>query len=203
MVWVKEWFLAVDYWAVLSGAALGVLGLGARTIMQAPIKSLTEQRRTIRLLWWLSPQRPFKGHWAVNWKVESDRYPCDNIDVVRVRRLFSNISFTTIATLKDGSTQECVFVGKLVDRSVTGRWFNPEDQEHGYFGAFQFRVKGTLRAAEGMWIGWRNDGTIATGELLLHRSDSTEGQPLILRDASNDSETKELSSARSQSCNAR
>lgn len=171
MVSVKEWILAVDYWAVLSGAALGVLGLGARTIMQAPIKGLTEQSRAILLLWWLSPQRPFKGRWAVNWKVESDRYPSDNTDVVHVRRLFSNISFTTTATLKDGSTQECVFVGKLVDRSVTGRWFNPEDQEHGYFGAFQFRVKGTLRNGEGMWIGWRNDGSIATGELLLHRVD--------------------------------
>ena len=168
---IWNWLLSIDYWTLLSGAALGVLGTGARIIMQAPIQSMTEQSRIIRAFWWVSPQRPFKGKWEANWKVISDRYPANNVDVVSVRRLFSNVSFTTVATLNDGSNQKCVFVGKLLGRSVTGRWFNPEDQEHGYFGAFQFRVKGTLRSSEGVWIGWRNDGTVASDELTLTRVD--------------------------------
>ena len=101
------------------------------------------------------------------WHVDSTRYPEQNIDEVEIRRLFSNVSFVTTANLKDGSTQKCVFVGKLAGQAVTGRWFNPEDQEHGYFGAFQFRLDGSLRAGKGTWLGWRNDGTVASDKMTL------------------------------------
>lgn len=172
---VLEYWAAIDWQTFLLGAALGglssAIALLARTIIQQPVKALTEQSRVISFLSGLSQQQPFKGQWTVVWQVISDRYPSENIDTVRIFRLFSNIAFTTIATLNDGSTQKCVFVGKLLDRSVTGRWFNPEDQERGYFGAFQFKVHGSLRSAEGMWIGWRNDGTVASGNMVLTRAD--------------------------------
>lgn len=155
---------------MLSGAALGVLGLGARTIFQAPIKALTEQSFIIRSFYWLYPQRAFKGTWKVIWHVESTRYPEENIDEVNIRRLFSNVSFITTANLKDGSTQQCVFVGKLAGQAVTGRWFNPQDQEHGYSGAFQFRLDGSLRAGKGTWLGWRNDGTVASDKMTLTKT---------------------------------
>lgn len=172
---VIQYLGAVDWRTLALGAAIGAitgsLTLLFRTVIQQPVKALTEQNRVITWIWRLSSQAPFKGDWEVVWKVESDRYPTDNIDTVRIRRLFSNVTFTSIATLNDGSTQKCVFVGKLLNGSVTGRWFNPEDQERAYFGAFQFRIHGSLRTGAGVWIGWRNDGTVATGELILTRVD--------------------------------
>lgn len=162
---------SIEWWTLISGAILGVVGIGLRAIIQAPVKSMTEQRRVISMLWWLSPQKPFRGLWKVAWAVQSNNYPVENVDCVRVRRLFSNVSFTTVAKLKDGSTQKCVFVGKLADRAVTGRWFNPEDEGRGYFGAFQFRVHGSLRRGDGIWIGWRNDGTVASDQLSLTKVD--------------------------------
>ncbi len=171
---ILESLQAVNWQTLLLGAALGGLSsavaLLVRTVIQQPVKALTEQSRVITALSFLSQQQPFKGQWTVVWHVDSDRYPSENIDTVQISRLFSNVAFTTSAKLNDGSHQSCVFVGKLLDRSVTGRWFNPEDQERGYFGAFQFKIHGSLRSAEGMWIGWRNDGTVASGRMTLTRA---------------------------------
>ena len=164
-----EFLRTIEWGALISGAAIGALGLGARIIIQAPVRALTEQARIIRSFWWLSPQKPFGGVWEVIWKVESARFPPENVDRVHVRRLFANVTFSTSATLADGSSERCVFVGKLVDKAVTGRWFNPEDEGRGYFGAFQFRLHGSLRRGDGSWVGWRNDGTIQSQELSLRR----------------------------------
>lgn len=165
------WLAGINWWTLASGAFLGAVGLGLRTVIQAPVKALAEQSRVIQFFFWLSPQKPLAGLWQVTWYVDSERYPKENVDRVKIRRFFGNVSFTTKATLKDGSSQQCVFVGKLADRAVTGRWFNPEDQDRGYFGAFQFRIHGSLREGEGTWIGWRNDGTIASDTMKIKRLD--------------------------------
>jgi hypothetical protein len=132
VVLIVGYLSGIDWAASVSGAVLGALGLGVRTVVQAPVKALTEHARVVRFLSFLSPQQPFSGQWRVAWKVESRRFPEVNEDTVRVFRLFSNVTFTTVATLRDGSSEICVFVGKLIDRTVTGRWYNPEDEDRGY-----------------------------------------------------------------------
>ena len=165
----------VDWKSLVSGAVLGAIGLGVRTVVQAPVKALIEHARFVRLLSFLSLQRPFVGLWHVAWRVESRRFPEINEDTVRVYRLFSNVTFTTVATLKDGTTERCVFVGKLIDRTVTGRWYNPEDTDLGYFGSFQFRLHGSLKAGAGSWIGWSSDGAVQANEMTLERRNGRPG----------------------------
>jgi hypothetical protein len=149
---------------------LGALGLAIRTIIQAPVKALTEQSRIITAIWWLSPQRPFGGKWNVTWKVVSRRHKNENVDCVHIRRLFSYVTFRTTAVLLDGTISRCAFVGKLVDKTITGRWFNPDDEDRGYFGAFQIRLHGGLHEAKGSWVGWRNDGTVDRDDIVLTRA---------------------------------
>lgn len=164
-----KWFAGVDWLALASGAAIGVLGLGLRIIMQAPVKAVTEHALAIRALSRLSPQEPFGGTWEVTWRVDSRRFPDENIDRVRIYRLFSNITFTTTATLRDGSSEQCVFVGKLVDKTITGRWYNPADADRGYFGTFQTRLHASLKDAKGSWVGWTNDGEVQANALTLKK----------------------------------
>ena len=166
---ILAYVTGLNWTSLISGAVLGAIGVGIRVVVQAPVKALIEHAQFIRLLSFLSPQRPFTGSWHVAWKVESRRFPTINEDTVRVYRLLSNITFTTVATLKDGSTEKCVFVGKLIDRTVTGRWHNPEDVDRGYFGSFQFRLHGSLKTAVGSWIGWSNDGLVQANEMTLER----------------------------------
>ena len=172
---VVAYVSGIDWVSLVSGAVLGALGLGVRTIVQTPLRALTEHALVVRGLSFLSPQRPFVGFWHVAWKVESRRFPETNEDTVRVYRLFSNVTFTTVATLEDGTTEKCVFVGKLVDRTVTGRWYNPEDIDRGYYGSFQFRLHGSLKAAAGSWVGWANDGEVQANEMTLERRDKRSG----------------------------
>src|SRR5258708_5836281 len=87
---ILDYFRGVDWRALISGAVLGALGFGIRTVIQAPVKALTEHSTGIRLLSFLSPQKPFTGSWNVTWKVQSRRFPETNSDKVRVSRLFSN-----------------------------------------------------------------------------------------------------------------
>lgn len=171
MTSIVAYVSSINWWALVSGAVLGAIGLGVRTVVQAPVKALIEHARFVRLLSGISPQRPFVGFWHVAWKVESRRFPEINEDTVRVYRLFSNVTFTTVATLRDGTTERCVFVGKLIDRTVTGRWYNPEDMDLGYFGSFQFRLHGSLKAGAGSWIGWSSDGAVQANGMTLERRD--------------------------------
>lgn len=161
---------SIDWTTLISGAALATLGIGLRTIIQAPIKALTEHSLVIRLLSWLSPQQPLAGNWDVTWKVDSRRFQDANTDRVRIHRLFSNVTFTTTAILRDGSSEQCVFVGKLLDKTITGRWFNPADADRGYFGTFQVRLHASLKDARGAWVGWTNDGAIQANDLVLTKA---------------------------------
>lgn len=161
----------IDWSTLASGVLVGAVTMAGRTIIQAPVKAMTEQSAVIRLLWFLSPQKPFSGKWEVTWRVESTRFEDANTDIVKIRRLFSNVSFQTISTLKDGSTESCVFVGKMLDRVITGRWFNPADKDRAYYGNYQIKLHGSMRRATGSWMGWQDDGTIQTHELTLKRVD--------------------------------
>ena len=166
-----NWFAGIGWASVFSGAALGGLAVGLRTILQAPMKAMTEQSVVIRALHHLSPQRPFDGRWRVDWNVESSKFPPVNTDQVRIYSLFGNVTFTTETTLTDGAREKCVFVGKLVDRTLTGRWFDPKDANRAYFGVFQVRLKGGLRDAAGKWSGWTNDGYVQSNEMTMARAD--------------------------------
>lgn len=162
--------LSEIHWSsLLWGAFIGAVTIGLRTVMQAPIKALSEHSFFIQTFWWLSPQRPFAGTWEVSWNVQSTRLHNVNSDQVKIRSLFRNVTFTTKTTLKDGAIERCVFVGKLVDRTLTGRWFNPKDIDRAYFGVFQFRMNGGLHDAAGMWMGWTNDGDIQSDALTLKK----------------------------------
>jgi hypothetical protein len=154
---------------LLGGAALSALTLGLRAVMVAPIKAATDRARFISLLSLLSPQRSFGGVWTVEWHVDSTRFQPINTDEVAVRVLFGNVTFTTRTTLKDGSVERCVFVGKLEDRTLTGRWYDPKDEGRGYFGVFQVRLVGTLREATGSWSGWTNDGRVQSNVMTMKR----------------------------------
>lgn len=169
---VTEFLGNLNWWTLVSGAALGALGLGIRSVLQAPIKALTEQSKVIRAVWFLSPQRPFTGLWDVGWKNDHSRYQTSNVDRVPIRRLFSNFAFKTTVTLSNGMQEHCIYVGRIVDRTLTGRWFNPVDAERGYFGAFQLRLAGSLTDATGSWIGWDDEGRINSNEMTLRRVSS-------------------------------
>lgn len=161
----------VDWWTLVSGAVLGVLTLGLRTVLQAPIKALIEHARVIQALSFVSPQQPFSGQWEVAWKVNSTRFREHNPDVVKIYSLFGNVTFTMNTSLRDGTPERCVFVGKLTDRTLTGRWFDPKDASRAYFGVYQVRLGGGLRDAAGVWIGWTNDGDIQANEMLMKKVD--------------------------------
>jgi hypothetical protein len=159
------------HWSSIAwGAVAGSLTLAIRLLIQEPVKGLVEKAFIVRHLWFLYPQRTFAGDWEVVWRVDSSRYRETNSDVVQIRRLFSNIAFQTRTTLLDGAEAQCVFIGKLVDRTITGRWYNPEDTDRCYFGAFQVRLSGNLRDGQGSWIGWTNQGTVQSEMLSLTKA---------------------------------
>lgn len=159
----------LDWRQILFGGAIGALTLGFRTVIQAPVKALTQHALAIRYLGWLSPQEPFSGRWEVTWHVTSSRFPDTNIDTVRIHCLFGSVTFTTSTTLRDGTPETCVFVGKLVDRTLTGRWYDPKDQDRGYFGVFQVRLHGGLREGQGAWSGWTSEGTVQSDFMTLRK----------------------------------
>jgi hypothetical protein len=161
--------IGIKWLTLFSGAALGAFSAGFRAVMQAPVKALSEQSFYIRFFSFLSPQRPFNGLWEVRWNVESTRLPKINVDNVRIFRFFSNVSFTTQTTALDGSAERCVFVGKLLDRTLTGRWYNPKDELRGYFGTYQVQLHGSLETARGSWIGWASDGSVQRDDMALKK----------------------------------
>lgn len=168
---VWEWLCKIDWWTLISGAVIATIGLGIRALMQEPLRAIVKDARFIRLFWWLTPQRPFEGNWAVAWRVESSRFPNQNIDNVRVRRFFSHVTFRTATKLLDGSTEECVFVGRLHNNKITGRWHNGADEEHGYYGVFQVHIHASRRQADGAWAGFTNDGSIQSNVMSMRLID--------------------------------
>ena len=166
---IWRWLLAVDWLTLLSGAALATLGLAARLIMREPLKAIGRDARFIRAFWWISPQSPFHGDWEVVWKVQSTRFPPQNVDRVKVRRLFTNVTFRTSATLVGGDREDCVFIGKLHERNLTGRWYNPEDQNRGYYGVFQLKLHAGLKHGDGAWAGFSNAGRVQADDMSMKR----------------------------------
>ncbi len=159
----------IDWKTAAISAVTGMAILGMRLVMREPIKAATSNARIIRLIWFLSPQKPFGGKWEVSWKVSSTRYRPNNVDTVQIRRLFSNVTFTTCATLVDGSRQKCTFLGKLKNLTVTGRWYNPDGDDRGYDGVFQLRLHAGLGDGIGAWAGWTNDGRVETDDMSIRR----------------------------------
>jgi len=166
---IWNWLLDIDWIALISGAALTTLGLGVRIVMREPLKAIASDARVIRWLWWLTPRRPFRGRWEVTWKVNSTRFAQVNVDAVPVYQLFSSVTFRTTAVLVDGSAEDCVFIGKLHERNLTGRWYNPEDEERGYYGVYQIKLHAGLKSGKGAWTGFSNDGNIQADELSMRR----------------------------------
>lgn len=166
---IGYWFEHIEWWSLISGALLGAASLGMRTVIQAPVKALSERSIVIKRLSWLSPQRPFSGIWRVTWKVDSSRLAAVNSDNIRIYSLFGNVSFETTVFSLNGSAKRCVFVGKLVDKTLTGRWFDPNDAERGYFGVFQVRLHGGLADGAGAWVGWENDGGVQANDLMVEK----------------------------------
>lgn len=159
----------VNWYALSTGAALGAITLGMRTIIQEPVKAVTRDARVIRWIWWLSPQTPFGGRWKVIWRVTSTRFAPENVDVVDVRRFYSTVTFRTSATLLDGSREDCVFVAQLNERKLTGRWHNPEGGDRGYYGTFQLHLHAGLKHGEGAWVGFANDGRVQADDMSMQR----------------------------------
>ncbi|HYD27284.1 hypothetical protein [Brevundimonas sp.] len=160
---------SIDWPAAFGGAFLGAATMGLRTVLQAPLRALTEQSIVIKFLSFLSPQQPFDGDWAVKWCVDSTKFPEVNEDTVKIYSLFGNVTFTMRTKLRDGTPEKCVFVGKLTDRTLTGRWFDPKDIHRAYFGVYQVRLTGNLRDAEGKWSGWANDGSVQSDLMTMSK----------------------------------
>lgn len=165
VVW--NWLRDIDWLALLSGAGLATLGLGLRMLMREPLRTISKDARFIRVFWWLTPQRPFQGTWEVTWNVDSSRIPNQNIDRVKIRKFFSHVTFRTVTVLLDGTTEHCVFVGKLHNNKVTGRWNNGADDEHGYYGVFQIHPHAGRKYAAGAWAGFTNDGSVQANALTM------------------------------------
>lgn len=168
---ILNWLQAIDWGALFSGAALATMGLGARMLMREPLRTIAKDARFIRSFWWLTPQRPLAGKWEITWEVSSSRIPEQNTDIVSIRKFFSNVTFRTSTQLLDGGTEECVFLGKLHDRKITGRWHNAADEEHGYYGVFQVQVHASRKLAEGAWAGFTNDGRVQSNVMHMRLVD--------------------------------
>lgn len=128
--------------------------------MRAPLKAIGRDARFVRWFSFVYPQKPFDRAWLVTWHVESSRFPPQNSDTVIVHRFFKQVTFRTTAHLSDGETEDCIFIGKLHHGRLTGRWYNPADEDHGYYGVFQMQLHPGLRQAEGAWAGFSKDGKI-------------------------------------------
>lgn len=170
MVGIYDFVVNLDWRQILIGGVVTALTLGVRTVVRAPVKAMTEHARAIRWLSKLSPQTPFGGIWEITWNVTASRFAEANRDEVRIYRLFRSVTFTTRTELLDGTPEACVFVGKLVDRTLTGRWYDPKDHERGYYGVFQVRLNGGLRDGRGAWSGWTNDGAVQSNAMTLRRT---------------------------------
>lgn len=164
---IWNWFCTLDWLALLSGCALTTIGFGIRALMREPLRAVTRDARFIRLFWWLTPQRPFKGSWTVRWNVSSSRFPLQNVDTVSVRHFFNYVAFKTQTTLNDGETEECVFIGKLHNQKLTGRWHNAADEANGYYGVFQMHIHAGRKEANGAWAGFTNDGNIQANNMTM------------------------------------
>ena len=68
-----------------------------------------------------------------------------------------------------GGEEDCVFIGKLHDRNLTGRWYNPEDEDRGYYGVFQIKLHAGLTHGEGAWAGFSNDGSVQANTITIKR----------------------------------
>jgi hypothetical protein len=167
--WISALLASINWWTAVVSAATGMAILGLRLIMREPIKAATNNARVMRVIWFLSPQKPLGGKWEVSWRVSSTRYHPVNTDTVKVRRLFSNVTFTTRTTLLDGSTQKCTFLGKFKNLTITGLWYVPDSDDRGYDGVFQMRLHAGLGDGTGAWAGWTNDGRVETDEMSMRK----------------------------------
>lgn len=58
--------------------------------------------------------------------------------------------------------------GDIRDRFITGRWFGPTTYH--YHGVTQLALSPKLDKAQGVWTGFREDGTIGTGKWIWKRA---------------------------------
>jgi hypothetical protein len=163
-------FLGIDVFSAIGGAAASALTLGIRSVMIAPVKAATDRARYIRALSVIFPQKPFTDKWDVTWHVDSTRFKPTNTDNVTIFSVLGNVTFTTTTTLLDGSEEKCVFVGKLAERTITGRWYDPKDEGRGYFGVFQITLHGTLKDGAGYWSGWSTDGKVQSNIMTVKKT---------------------------------
>lgn len=160
----------IDVVSAIGGAAASAVTLGIRSVMIAPVKAATDRARFIRALSVIFPQKPFTNMWDITWQVASTRFKPVNTDNVKIYSVLGNVTFTTTTELLDGSEEKCVFVGKLSDRTITGRWYDPKDEGRGYFGVFQVTLHGTLKDGAGYWSGWSTDGKVQSNVMTVKRT---------------------------------
>jgi hypothetical protein len=170
-----EYFRSIDWSTFVLGAVLGglssAIALLIKLLIQVPAKQIASNYNIIKLFSRISWNKVFVGTWEVNWEVISDNFPEVNTDHTKIYCLFSNIAFETCTVLKDGTAARCVFVGKIQERTLTGRWYDPVQEGIGYYGVFQVRLSGNLKQASGQWSGWANNGKIQSDKMTMIRVD--------------------------------
>ncbi|EJL22433.1 hypothetical protein [Novosphingobium sp. AP12] len=161
--------LGIDVLSAVGGAAASAITFGIRSVMIAPVKAATDRARFIRGLSVIFPRKPFDGLWEVTWHVNGSRLANENTDQVSIHAVLGNVTFTTNTVLLDGGKEKCVFVGKLSERTLTGRWYDPKDEGRGYFGVFQVTLHGSLNHGSGYWSGWSSNGQVQSNKMTLKR----------------------------------
>lgn len=121
------------------------------------------------VLGWATRHAIWSGRWEIAWHVTSENFAPENVDVVRIYRVFNRIGFQVVTKNGDGKSVPYGFVGDLSrDKSiVTGLWFDGRGSAIGYHGAYQLRLKGDGYQADGVWIGFsETSSAIKHGKLI-------------------------------------
>ena len=108
--------------------------------------------------WRSAEAKILTGRWRQNWEVTgSANFAQQNPSRAYVA-VFGQRWVSHFLVGKDIYTLE----GTIRDRLITGRWFGPT--EHHYHGVAQLAISPKLDKVEGIWTGFRSDGSIATGK---------------------------------------
>jgi hypothetical protein len=107
---------------------------------------------------------PLNGKWIFTWEaLDSETYPKPIIEEVEVFHFESKVKFLHTISTSEKYNVEAEFQNHL----LTGSFKNTS--KIGYDGVFQMKVNGKGDSFEGLWTGWKINGTIGSGPCSLKK----------------------------------
>ncbi len=164
-------FMHLD-WTHLLTAGIGsgltlFIRYGVFLLLRTPANVLLGKQWFIRIASKVWPKHPdLSGNWMIEWRVESNHFPEQNIDTATLYKFFHIVSAQISSTTTEGRVRKYGFLGKRNGGFITGEWFDTVGGQEGYYGVYQLTISPDFGSASGMWVGFSRTSKIKSGDLI-------------------------------------